>query len=213
MKKKRDLSDIPSLIERYIQHADQEAYDELVTFYYREVQKNIYYTLKKFDTSTPDEYLRDSSADVCHDFFMDRFEQVLRKYNSSKGSFRTWLYRCSSSYAIDHLRKKSSQSLGKEAPLQVDEEEWKSYYILKEIAVEAIDNPHHEREQSELIQIVMRYVEALPEHYRRTVKLRLEGLSDEEVAKELKVPVGTIKSHYSRAKQILRDRLKGDGYL
>jgi len=213
MKKKRDLSEILSLIQRYIRQGDQDAYDELVTYYYREVQKNIYYTLKKFDTSTLDEYLRNNSADICHDFFMDKFEQVLRGYDSSKGSFWTWLCRCSSFYTIDYLRKKSTQSLGREESLQVEEEEWKSHYIIKEIAVEALENPHHEREQAELIEIIMRYVEVLPEHYRRTVKLRLQGLTDEEVARELKLPVGTVKSHYSRAKQILRDRLAGDGYL
>jgi RNA polymerase sigma factor (sigma-70 family) len=103
--------------------------------------------------------------------------------------------------------------VGKEEPLHVDEEEWKSYYVLKEIAEDALHNPHHEREQSELLVVILRYVEGLPEHYRRTVRLKLEGLTDDEVAKELKLPVGTIKSHYSRAKQILRDRLKGDGYL
>ncbi len=213
MKEKRSPDEILVLVQRYIEQNDQQAYDELVTYYYRDVQKNIYYTLKKFDTSTPYEYLRDTSTDICHDFFMDKFQQVVRAYDPLKGSFWTWLVRCNSFYVIDYLRKKTTHGTAKEDLLRVDEEEWKSHYVLKEIAEDTLYNPHQEREQAELVAIIMRYVEALPEHYRRTVKLRLEGLSDEEVAKELKIPVGTVKSHYSRAKQILRDRLRGDGYL
>jgi len=211
MSKKSPPCDIPALLRSYLSTGSPSAYDELVTCIYRDIQKHIFYTLRRFDTVTLDEYLRDEAADLCHDFFMDKFDDVIRKYNPDKGSFRTWVFRCVSNYVIDSLRKRSMG--GKEEPLQVDEEEWKSYYVLKEIAEDALHNPHHEREQSELLEVILRYVEGLPEHYRRTVRLKLEGLTDDEVAKELKLPVGTIKSHYSRAKQILRDRLKGDGYL
>ena len=211
MKRRASDKEILLLIEDYVVHGKRQAYDELVTLVYRDLQKNIYYTLKKFDKSTAEEYIRSESADLCHDFLLDKFEHVVRTYQPVKGSFWTWLFRCSDFYAIDHLRKKSAR--GREEPMQVDEEEWKSYYVLKEIAEEAFQNPHHEREQTELLEVIHRYVERLPEHYRNTVKLRLEGLSDNDIAKKLKMPVGTIKSHYSRAKQILRDWLKADGYL
>jgi len=211
MKRKASEEDIIRLIRDYVENGDWQAYDELVTLIYRDLQKNIYYTIKKFDKSTADEYLRSEATDLCHDFLLDKFEYVVRAYQPVKGSFRTWIFRCSDFYVIDHLRKRSSR--GREESLQVDEEEWKSYYVLKEIAEEAIQNPHHEREQAELLAVINHYVDCLPEHYRNTVKLRLEGLSDNEIAKKLKMPVGTIKSHYSRAKQILRDRLRADGYL
>ncbi len=211
MKRKASEEEILRLIADYVQNGNRQAYDELVTLIYRDLQKNIYYTLKKFDKSTADEYVRSQATDLCHDFLLDKFEYVVRAYQPVRGSFRTWFHRCSDFYVIDHLRKKSSR--GREESLQVDEEEWKSYYVLKEIAEEAIQNPHHEREQAELLEVINRYVDRLPEHYRNTVKLRLEGLSDNEIAKKLKMPVGTIKSHYSRAKQILRDWLRADGYL
>jgi len=211
MKRKASQSELLRLVTDYIHKGSQEAYDELVTLIYRDLQKNIYYTIKKFDKSTADEYVRSEATDLCHDFLLDKFEHVVRTYQPAKGSFRTWVFRCSDFFVIDYLRKKSTR--GHEESLQVDEEEWKSYYVLKEIAEEAIQNPHHEREQAELLKVINRYVERLPEHYRNTVKLRLEGLSDNEVAKKLKMPAGTIKSHYSRAKQILRDWLRADGYL
>ena len=55
-------------------------------------------------------------------------------------------------------------------------------------------------------------VASLSEAHREAVVLRYaEGLSYEEIAQATSCPIGTVKSRLSRARAILRDRLKDYG--
>jgi len=52
--------------------------------------------------------------------------------------------------------------------------------------------------------LVMRALQALPDHYRDVVVLReLEGLEYEEISSNLDVPVGTVRSRLSRGREML----------
>ena len=49
----------------------------------------------------------------------------------------------------------------------------------------------------------------LPERYRIVVVMRhLQGMSIEEIAEDLNLPSGTVKTHLFRAREMLRGRLK-----
>jgi RNA polymerase sigma factor (sigma-70 family) len=64
----------------------------------------------------------------------------------------------------------------------------------------------------ELRPVLHAEVERLPEKYRQPVILSyLEGKTNEEVATLLKWPVGTVKGRLSRARDLLRSRLKRRG--
>ncbi|HEV8263524.1 MAG TPA: sigma-70 family RNA polymerase sigma factor [Gemmatimonadales bacterium] len=55
---------------------------------------------------------------------------------------------------------------------------------------------------------VLRAIDQLPEAFRETLVLSdVEGLSYQEIAKILEVPVGTVKSRLFRARQLLQARL------
>src|SRR2546426_11314202 len=54
---------------------------------------------------------------------------------------------------------------------------------------------------------VLRAIDQLPEQFRETVVLSdVEGLSYEEIARVLDVPVGTVKSRLFRARRLLQQR-------
>ncbi|MFB0535128.1 MAG: RNA polymerase sigma factor [Anaerolineae bacterium] len=49
----------------------------------------------------------------------------------------------------------------------------------------------------------------MPEKYRLVLTLRyLQQLSYDEIAATLDVPMGTVKTHIHRARQLLRERLR-----
>jgi RNA polymerase sigma-70 factor (ECF subfamily) len=49
----------------------------------------------------------------------------------------------------------------------------------------------------------------LPEKYRIVISMRhLRGMSVEEIAEELNLPSGTVKTHLFRAREMLRERLR-----
>ena len=52
-------------------------------------------------------------------------------------------------------------------------------------------------------------VNALPEKYRQVILMRhTEDKDYQEIADELKLPLGTVKAHIFRAREILYKRLK-----
>jgi RNA polymerase sigma-70 factor (ECF subfamily) len=54
-------------------------------------------------------------------------------------------------------------------------------------------------------------IDALPEKYRVVITLyHLQGRQYEEIAKVLDLPMGTVKTHLFRAKELLRKRLAGE---
>ncbi len=53
-------------------------------------------------------------------------------------------------------------------------------------------------------------IEQLPEKYRLVIRLRhVEERSYEEIAKMLKLPIGTVKAHIFRARELLYKQLRG----
>src|SRR6266700_5467841 len=65
---------------------------------------------------------------------------------------------------------------------------------------------------------VLRAIDLLPEQFRETVVLSdVEGMSYEEIARMLEVPVGTVKSRLFRARRLLQHKLYdyavGMGYI
>lgn len=65
---------------------------------------------------------------------------------------------------------------------------------------------------------VLRAIDQLPEQFRETVVLSdVEGMSYEEIARVLEVPVGTVKSRLFRARRLLQRKLYeyavGMGYI
>jgi len=53
-------------------------------------------------------------------------------------------------------------------------------------------------------------INQLPEKYRLVIRLRhVEERSYEEIARMLKLPIGTVKAHIFRARELLYKQLRG----
>jgi RNA polymerase sigma-70 factor (ECF subfamily) len=63
-------------------------------------------------------------------------------------------------------------------------------------------------ERKEESQLLMRAIEQLPFSHRTILLLKeIEGLSYDEIAATLDLPLGTVKSRLARARKSLRDKL------
>jgi RNA polymerase sigma-70 factor (ECF subfamily) len=65
--------------------------------------------------------------------------------------------------------------------------------------------------QADHATVIGRAMRNLPDRFHRLLVLReFEGLSYRELANELEIPIGTVMSRLSRARQALRDALDGE---
>ena len=134
----------------------------------------------------------DDASDVAQEAFIKAYQNLA----SFKGTapLRFWLYRIGYNCAVNRVRAKGSNEV-----LLVDE-------VLEsgEPAVSAAV------ESDEVRTLLLASVARLPEQYRLCVDLFFFGaMSYPEIHGITGIPVNTIKSNVFRAKQILRDELKG----
>lgn len=177
---------------RAAQRGDLEAFNELVLLYQDllfRIAVNIF----------GDE---DAAADVTQQAFLSAFRN-LRTFRG--GSLRSWLSRITVNACYDELRHGSRT---KNIPLQTyneDGEEMESAAWLTDPG----PSPEEQVERSDLEDAIQNSLQALPEHYRTVaVLVDVEGLSYEEVAAALSLPVGTVKSRLARARNALRNSLQ-----
>ncbi len=111
-----------------------------------------------------------------------------------KSSLRNWLYRIAVNTAIDMLRKeKRILSNAVEDLSLMDSHPGPEAMLVCD-------------EQTELIQ---KTVVGLPEGSRSVLVLReYEGLSYQEIAKTLEIPIGTVMSRLNYARRLLKERLE-----
>jgi RNA polymerase sigma factor (sigma-70 family) len=77
---------------------------------------------------------------------------------------------------------------------------------------ESHSGPEHAASRNELRQLLRAEVDGLPAKYRSLVlHTYMEGKTNEQVARLLRCPVGTVKGRLSRARDLLRARLSPRG--
>jgi len=126
---------------------------------------------------------------------------------SGRGAFKAWLYRIATNLALNHLRTVRRR---REQPLEVpadwddeDEEHTVPAWMIDDTAL----GPEQALERSERLRQFRRLVARLPEDKREVLRLVHEmEMSIRDVADELGIPEGTVKSrlHYAR-KRLARD--------
>ena len=127
--------------------------------------------------------------DVAQEIFL----VVHRKLGEFEGrsSLRTWLYAIARRVSIDLLRRERRPTVGDHEP---------------EVEV-AVPGPSFERTWE--VHEVRRAIDDLPAEEREVVRLsHLVGMTHPEIAEELGIPVGTVKSRSGRAHKRLAAALR-----
>jgi RNA polymerase sigma-70 factor (ECF subfamily) len=125
-----------------------------------------------------------------------------------RASFRGWLFRILTNAFISGYR--AEQVAGALEPYEEhpDEEAFTLFERLHQPVLLWWHNPEREFLNKLLQEDVERAVDALPERFRIVVALAdVQGLSYQDVAQALGIPIGTVRSRLARARSLLQKAL------
>ncbi len=145
------------------------------------------------------------AEDLCQEIFLLAF----RKAHTFKGRslFSTWLYRLGVNRCKDHLRKKSRsrEFLPRESAVG----ETGGPLEAQVIATDDPDEPQRRTINREKQEIVGAAIEQLSPNLRLPLVLHdMQGLHYHEIARILRIPMGTVKSRIFRGRVKLGESLK-----
>lgn len=170
---------------------DEKAYKKLVDKYERALYFHILKMVKD----------REQVEDLVQEAFVKAFDN-LNTY-STNYAFSTWLYRIATNNTIDYLRKKKLNTLSIDKPMKTKDGEMEMQ-LPDESASTDRDIIKKQRKK-----IVQHAIDDLPEKYRKVIELRhMEEKSYKEISDILDKPLGTVKAHIFRARELLYKALK-----
>ncbi|MCH7657395.1 MAG: sigma-70 family RNA polymerase sigma factor [Bacteroidetes bacterium] len=177
------------LVER-AKNGDQSAYAELMNRY----REAIYHMLLKMVNNAND------SEDLTIEAFSKAFKN-LDQYTPNF-AFSTWLFKIATNNCIDFIRKKRIDHIS------LDRENGEKDNISYTIQAE-IPDPEEDLIKKQKARILRSVVNTLKPRYRKLVELRyFNEFSYDEIAKELDLPLGTVKAQLFRARELLYNILK-----
>jgi RNA polymerase sigma-70 factor, ECF subfamily len=143
------------------------------------------------------------AMDVAQEVFLKVYLS-LDKYNPDF-KFSTWLYAIAKNAAIDFLRRSNSGWMV-ELDAQGDEDGKGEPIQLADTKAQLAEELLLQKEIGKKVDAALN---SLPLQYREVLVLRyLEDFAYEEIAKLLKLPLGTVKNRLFRAREFLKERLQ-----
>jgi RNA polymerase sigma-70 factor (ECF subfamily) len=113
-----------------------------------------------------------------------------------------WILRIASNYCIDQIRKRDWRTVSFDTPIETEDGT-----LEMELAGPG-PQPDEVLERKEQRMVIEQAIDSLPPDYRMAIVLRhTEGLSYEEIADVLGVPLGTVKARIHRARSALQKKL------
>jgi len=173
-----EISDF-QLVESCLE-GDDTAWKHIVQRYQRLIYNLAYRFTGRFELA----------EELSQEIFL-KIYRSLKKYRKQRGEFKGWITVMARNYLIDYIRK--------------EKKSWNRYGGTDEL--ETLDyktddiSPYGHVEKLEKIQFVHRCLGELSGDLRESLILReIEGMSYDEIAAQLKAPLGTIKSRINRAR-------------
>lgn len=179
------------LVER-AQRGDKQAFNLLVEKYQRKLAR----LLSRF--------IRDP-AEV-EDVTQEAFIKAYRALPAFRGdsAFYTWLYRIGINTAKNYL-----MAMGRRAPTSTEVEAEEAEGFEEGEQLRDINTPESVLLSNEIAETVNATIEQLPEELRTAIQLReIEGKSYEEIAEQMKCPIGTVRSRIFRAREAIAEQLR-----
>ncbi len=180
--------------EKFVSNAvkgDSDAYKQLVKKY----REPLHFHVKKMVRE------KEQVEDLVQEVFIKAFDN-LASYNSNY-AFSTWIYRIATNHTIDYLRKRKLQTLSINEPVQTKDGEMNVQ----------IPDQNYETDRNiirkQRKKIIQNEIENLPEKYKDVIRMRhMEEMSYQEISDQLDLPLGTVKAHIFRARELLYKALK-----
>jgi RNA polymerase sigma factor (sigma-70 family) len=133
--------------------------------------------------------------EICQDVFMRVYEKLAEFSFQSKLS--TWIATIAYRYAINHLRKKKLNFT------ELSEVQLTGTFIETE-------NPETVFSEQDMNDFVLGLIDQLPPQYKTVLTLyHVEGMNYAEIGQITEMPEGTVKSYLFRARNLLKERVKG----
>jgi len=179
-------TDTDVLIERCLR-GDQAAWEQIVRQHWRKVFNLAYKFVGRHD----------EAEDLTQDIFVKIFK-ALHTFDR-RANFQTWLISISRNLCIDHYRsaRKERETMARDVDAS----------SLSPVSRER--GPYGQLEQTDLKQLIRRALNELQPALRQAVVLRdLQEFSYQEIADELGLPEGTVKSRINRGRLELARQLK-----
>ena len=181
-----ETDDIDALIRRCL-GGDQLAWEAIVRQYRRKVFNVAYKFVGKHD----------EAEDLTQDIFLKIFKSL--ETFDRRANFQTWVISVSRNLCIDHYRsvRKERETIDRD----VDTAEL-SAAAPGQSQIAAL-------EQRDRVELLREALASLPKTLRTAVLMRdLQELSYHEIARELRLPEGTVKSRINRGRSELARQIK-----
>lgn len=174
---------------------DVDAFEEIVRSY----EKAVYNLALRMVGN------RDDALDMAQEAFIKVYGSLASFRGESK--FSSWLYRITTNVCLDFLRAKSRKP---QVPLDGGDGEDESALTIPDMR----DMPEQVLMKKLDMQALHTGLEKLPVHHRQVLVMReLGGMSYADIARELSIEEGTVKSRIFRARKSLCAFLLSDGNI
>jgi RNA polymerase sigma-70 factor (ECF subfamily) len=178
------------LIQRALR-GDQFAYKQLMKKYHDPIFNLVYRMIHD----------KQQVEDLTQETFVKAFASL--KYFNEEYAFSTWLYKIATNSSIDFIRKKKLNTFSIDKPVAMEESDFS--FELPDTTYQ----PDKTLIQHQRTSMIEEAIAQLPEKYRRVIVLRhTEERDYAEIAKMLKLPIGTVKAHIFRARELLNKALR-----
>lgn len=188
--KSKTKNDDNILINKALE-GDQASYEKLMKKYYQLIYNLIFRMISR----------KEDVEDLTQEAFIKAFNS-LQNFDR-QFAFSTWLFKIATNNAIDYLRKKKLNTFSIDKEIESEESDFK-------FEIPDIENkPDRVIMEDQRKKILDEAIESLPPKYKEVIILRHKLDKEyEEIAKELKLPLGTVKAHIFRGRELLNKFLK-----